>query len=312
MFAGLTDNIHALPAVALAFFGIPGTVFWAYFAGTLLLVIGGVKISKDDVPQAHGLEKIMPFGRLFLAVPMAVFGTEHLTDTADIATIVPRWLPAHTFWVYLVGVALIAAALSLIIKIQSRLAATLLGIMLCSFVALIHIPNIIAHPGDRFFWAVGLRDIAFSGGAFAFAASQRKDRRGDELPWLVTMARFFVAIPAVFFGVEHFLHPTFAPGVPLQKTTPLWVPGRLFWAYLGGAVLIAVGACLIVNKRARPAATYVGIMILLLVLFIYLPILVSSPSDIVAINYFVDTLAFSGAALVLANALGERTAANVS
>ena len=45
-------------------------------------------------------------------------------------------------------------------------------------------------------------------------------------------------------------------------------------------------------------------MILILVLFIYLPIVAADPSDIGnGLNYIVDTLAFSGAALVLADAL---------
>lgn len=61
------------------------------------MVIGLIKISKDELPQMHGFEKIMPFGRLFLAIPMGLLGTEHHTNTADIANIVPRWMPAHIF-----------------------------------------------------------------------------------------------------------------------------------------------------------------------------------------------------------------------
>jgi hypothetical protein len=58
--------------------------------------------------------------------------------------------------------------------------------------------------------------------------------------------------------------------------------------------------------KPRLAATYLGIMILLLVLFIYLPILFSNPSDIGnGLNYVVDTLAFSRASLVLADAISE-------
>jgi len=127
---------------------------------------------------------------------------------------------------------------------------------------------------------------------------------------LLTLARFFLGVPALFFGVEHFLHPTFALGVPLEKITPEWIPGRLFWAYLAGTVLIASGACIVANRKTRGAATYRGIVILLLVLFVNLPLLIASPKDIVSLNYFFDTLAFSGAALALADASGERTAAS--
>ena len=68
------------------------------------------------LPPRRGLEKILPFGRLFFAMPMGVFGTEHLVDTAEIAALVPSWMPAHLFWTYLVGIALIAAALSITLK----------------------------------------------------------------------------------------------------------------------------------------------------------------------------------------------------
>lgn len=311
MLCNLLDVARANLTVSIAVLGVPGVVFCAYFAGVVLLIIGLVKIIKDELPQAHGLDKIMPFGRLFLAIPMAVFATEHFTDTADIANIVPQWMPAHKFWAYLVGFALLAAALSITVKIQSRLAAMLLGVMFCCFVLLIHAPNIVANAGNRIVWAVGLRDVAFSGGAFAFAGSQMRTKRAGGVPVLVTVARFLIGIPAVFFGVEHFLHPTFAPGVPLGKIIPEWIPGRLLWAYLAGAVLVGAGLCILVNKKTRLAATYLGVMILLLVLFVYLPILAASPSDIVSVNYFFDTLAFSGAVLVLGDASNERTAEHI-
>jgi hypothetical protein len=45
-------------------------------------------------------------------------------------------------------------------------------------------------------------------------------------------------------------------------------------------------------------------MVLLLVLFIYLPIVIANPADIGnGLNYLVDTLALSGSALTLAGAL---------
>ena len=294
--------------VLLAAVWIPGAAFWMYFAAAVLLAIGLPIILKNEVPNARGLDKILPFGRLFYAIPMAVFGVEHFCFPEEIGELVPSWIPAHPFWVYLVGIALISAALSIVVKKQAWLAATLLGIMFCLFEVLMNVPGVVANPRDRFAWALTLRDLAFSGGAFAFAGTQIKARPTAGVPGLVSLGRFFVAIPAVFFGVEHFLHPEFAPGVPLEKVTPTWIPGRLFWAYLAGAVLLAAGSSLIVNKKARLAATCLGIMILLLVLIVYLPILVSDPKSIaIGLNYFFDTLAFSGAILLLADALPKES-----
>jgi uncharacterized membrane protein len=305
-FVGLADANLAVWSAPL---GMPSDVFWVYVSGCVLMVIGLIKISKDELAQARGIEKIMPFGRLCYAIPLAVFGSEHFSDTGAIATMVPSWISAHLFWVYLVGVALIAAALSITLKVQSRLAAALLGIMFCSFVVLMDIPAVVAQPGDRFSWTLALRELAFASGAWAFAGSQMSPKRAGGAPALVTFARIVIGIAAVFYGVEHFLHPALATGVPLEKIMPEWIPGRLFWAYLAGAVLIASGVCLVANKRAREAATYLGVMILLLVLFEYLPMLIASPKDMVSLNYFFDTLFFGGAVLLLADACGERSAA---
>jgi uncharacterized membrane protein len=295
---------HANAAMALLVLGIPGTVFWPYFSGAALLMIGLSIIIKSELPHAHGLDKLLPFGRLFYTIPMAVFGAEHFTSTRFIMRIVPSWIPAHRFWVYLVGTALLAAAICITVKRMAALAALLLGIMLFLFVLLMHIPNVVANPGNRILWVVALRDTAFSGGAIAFAGAHMKGWCASSRQVLMTIARFFIAVPAVFFSVEHFLHPGFVPGVPLEKITASWVPARFFWAYLAGAVLFAAGASIMMKKQARLAATCLGMMILLLVLFVYMPTLVSHPSDIAKeLNYVVDTLAFSGAAFLLADAL---------
>ena len=310
MSSAFLEGAHVDFAPAIAVFGLPGIVFWGYFAAAAVLVVGLVKIFNDELPQARGIDKIMPFGRLCFATPLAVFGTEHFTDTSDIATMVPSWIPVHTFWVYLVGVALLAAALSIAVKVQSRLAATLLGVMFFSFVVLMDIPAALAEPNNRIAWTLALRELAFASGGFAFAGARMSAKHAGRAPVLVTVARYCIGVTAVFYGVEHFLHPTFATGVPLEKIMPEWIPGRLFWAYIAGAVLIASGACLVANKKTRQAATYLGLMILLLVLFEYLPMLLASPEDIVSLNYFFDTLFFSGAVLVLADACGERTSAS--
>jgi hypothetical protein len=106
---------------------------------------------------------------------------------------VPSWMPAHLFWAYFVGCALFAAATSLTVRKFVRLSFTLLGLMFFLFVCMMPIPNPLADPKNRFAWAYALRDLSFAGGAWALAG------------------RIVIAIAAIFFAVEFFLHPEFAP-----------------------------------------------------------------------------------------------------
>jgi uncharacterized membrane protein len=287
------------------------TAFWMYVCALLVSIIGLIKIF-GELRQENGVDKIMPFGRLFFAIPLAVFGSEHFTLTANIAALVPRWIPAHTFWVYLVGVAFICAAFSIAVLVQARLAAALVGMTLLIFVLIMDMPGVAAHPGNRFFWALALRQLAFSGGAFAFAMSAwsigpREPSPTRWKPVLAAVPRFFVGIPSLFYGVEHLLHPEYVPGIPLQKLTPDWIPGRILLSYFVGVILIVASICLLVNKKARMAATALGLTILLTVLWIYLPMLIVAPKDVVALNFFFDTLLFCGAILLLANAIDRQT-----
>jgi uncharacterized membrane protein len=301
-------------ALALSFapFALPATVFWMYGCAALVFIAGSVKVF-HELPQEHGVEKIMPFGRLFFAIPMAVFGSEHFTSTAAIAALVPRWIPAHTFWVYLVGLGFICAGLSIAVLVQARLAAALVGMTLLIFVCVMDLPAAVANPQNRFMWTLALRELAFSGGAFAFAMSpwstrSRRPWPGQASPW-AAFPRFFIGVASLFYGVEHLLHAAYVPGVPLEKLTPEWIPGRIFLSYFVGVVLILAGVCLLANKKARMAATYLGLTILLTVLWIYLPMLLAAPKDVLALNFFFDTLLFCGAVLLLANAMEKEPAA---
>ena len=226
-------------------------IFWPCVAGVVFLALGFFAVRKE-LSRAIGLDKLIELGHVFFAVPLAVFGAEHLAGAQFVMQAVPTWMPGRLFWAYFVGFALVAAALSIILMQHVRWSATLLGIMIFLFVLMIHLPRVVANPKDRFAWAVMLRDLAFAAGAWTLAG------------FPITLTRLCVAIPLMFFGVEHFLHPEFAPGVPLEKLTPDWVPVRAFFGYFTGAVLLVAGAAILVNKQARAAATWLGMWITLL------------------------------------------------
>ena len=277
-------------------------IFWPWFAGLLFLAAGLIAIRKEWF-AAGGLDKIVVLGRVFYAVPLAMFGAEHLAGPRILAQLVPAWIPARLFWAYFVGFALLAAAISLILSKYEQLSLTLLGIMFFLFVILVHLPRVAANPNDRISWAVVLRDLAFAGGAWALAGSQLRKDRPRESKWMIVIGRLTIAIALLFFASEHFLHPASAPGVPLEKVTPAWIPFAPLWGYLTGAVLLVAGVAILLDKRTRIAAAWVGLMMLLLTLIIYTPIFAraAKPSEMIeGVNYVADTLFFGGTVLLLA------------
>jgi uncharacterized membrane protein len=293
------------PSYAAAFFGVPNIAFWPYLEIAILLGVALVTIPRN-VTGREERNKTEIFGRLFLAIPMGAFGVDHFIFPKVVEAIVPSWLPWHSFWAYLVGVALLAAALSITLKKYAVLAATLLGAMIFSFVLLIHIPNVAPRTGNRILWAVLSRDLCFSAGAFAFAISEAKQFRYKRP--IAHVIRLVIGISAVFFGVEHFLHRELAPVVPLDLRMPSWMPCQATIAYLTGVVLVTSGLSMVANWKARAAAAWLGIFVALVVLLVYAPIVIAKPSDIDnGLNYFVDTLAFSGAVLLVSRILSQRS-----
>jgi len=175
-------------------------------------------------------------------------------------------------------------------------------------VAMMDIPGALADRGNRFAWTLLLRELAFGGGGWLLAAAaMRKEGGGRGVSGLVMVGRVLAGIAAIFYGVETFLHPLGMPGIPLEKLMSDWIPGRMIIGYLTGAILVVGGVGILVGKT-RMAATYLGTWIVLLVVFVYGPILIASlanPSTTVKVeglNYFFDTMLFGGAILALASA----------
>ncbi|WP_214072306.1 hypothetical protein [Mucilaginibacter sp. dw_454] len=122
--------------------------------------------------------KLIPLGRYFFAIDILVAGIMHFLYMPFVAMLVPAWLPWHTFWGYLAGVALIASALGIILNIQLKLAANLLGAIIFIWFITLHIPRAIADPvsGNGNEIVSVFEALAFSGIAFLIAANAKVKR----------------------------------------------------------------------------------------------------------------------------------------
>jgi len=306
------ESMHAY--LLATFFGLSGTAAGMCSAGIALLLIGGWA-AKNDFAQARGLEKIVALGNLCFALPLAVFGALHLFGPQFVKDLVPKYMPGRMFWVYFVGAALIAASLSIATKIGVRWSGLLVGIMMFMFVGMLYLPFALTHLHARITWTIVFRESSFGGAGWILAATAKNGWSGRGRSTLLTVGRVCVTMALIFFGIEHFLHPFGLPGVPLQKEMPAWLPGRVLIDYVTGAALLAAAGSILLNRRTRTVATCVGGWLLLMVLVIYLPVLITALSQpaigvqIEGINYFADTLLFTGVILAVASAAPRSDAA---
>src|SRR5581483_9089175 len=98
-------------------------------AGIALFLIG-ILAARNDIAKARGLDKIVAFSNLCVAIPLAVFGALHLSGVQFVLGGVPEYMPWRLFWAYFVGFALIAASLSIAMKVGVRWSSLLFGIMM--------------------------------------------------------------------------------------------------------------------------------------------------------------------------------------
>ena len=295
-------------ALAVSFFQLSRVPLAMCVAGILVSLIA-LWAARTDLALARPLDKIVALGNLAFAAPMAVFGALHIWGVDFVRSIVPPYMPWPLFWAYFVGVALIAASLSIAARVLIRWSGLLLALMMLLFVVMLDIPGVVSTPGDRFSWTLLLRELAFASGGWLFAAPIY---HGRFKTILITAGRIVIAITCLFYGVEQLLHPHSRPVVPLEKMMPDFIPAQLVIGYLTAAILLGAGAFMLLGKRTRFAATLLGAWTLLVVLIVYGPILIDALStadvgaNVEGINYFFDTLYFGGAVLALAQR-GPRT-----
>jgi uncharacterized membrane protein len=183
--------------------------------------------------------------------------------------------------------------------------------MLLCFEALMNIPAVVAAPHNRLIWSLAVREFSFSWGALSFAAMHTQEWRTTGTHWLISLARVVLGIALSVFAMEYFRHPELLPGVPLEQLTPHFIPAHLLWGYLTGVAYGVAGVCLLINKKARSAATWVGLFVLCVVICFCVPFMLQYGLDVGrGLNVPADTLVLSGGMLCLAGSLREHSASS--
>ena len=172
--------LHNIPAQAKA-------VTWPIYVWNNEFKL--MTLSSGAFAVAASLGSGGPEDRLFtnfacygIALTCATFGSEHYMATQFCADLVPAWIPAHMFWAYFGGTALIAAGVGMMLNILARPAAWLLGLMIFIWFLILHIPRAVAdlHGNDGNELTSVFEALSFSGIAFILSKTlpKKKSRLG--------------------------------------------------------------------------------------------------------------------------------------
>jgi uncharacterized membrane protein len=164
------------------------------------------------------------------------------------------------------GLLLIAGGAGLLLARWRALAAGLAAIWVGLWALLLHVPHILAEPNvgsllglaETTFMALGLATLTGW-----FDSSRR-----------ALFHRIGLGLCLIAFGASHFVYADFTAAM-----VPSWLPQRLGFAYLTGAIHALMGACLLVGVRVRMAAMLEAIMMSSFVLLVHIPGVALYPQD---------------------------------
>lgn len=124
---------------------------------------------------------------------------------------------------------------------------------------------------------------------------------------LIQPGRIIFAVGIIGLAVLQFIMGDYIIGRPPAISWPAWAitfPGKLFWAYLSASLLIIAGIAIIFNKKARLAAIFIAVMIIVYSFII---------RDLTAMADWINaykSLALAGGALIVAASLSKNVNEN--
>jgi uncharacterized membrane protein len=239
---------------------------------------------------------------IFYAVALIAFGVVQFIFGNLIAGRPPSWpafLPGQLSAVYATGGLLIITGITVIVNWNPKWGLFCVAAFILLWSALQNIYATIFNLDYGFPLTGAGKAITLGSGALlvaSFFITQQKNTDSQFDYWIVRLAglcRYFTGFFLVASGVQHFLFADF-----VKFILPAWIPGQLFWVYLAGVALAAVGVALLTGIKSQLAALMGACMIFTWVVILHIPRAIADPtlSEVAAVF---EALAFSAILLLL-------------
>ena len=207
---------------------------------------------------------------------------------------VPQWLPWRAPLAYASGLLLLAGGIGMLVKRTAIPCAVAMAAYMLSWVLLLQVPRVIQAPGDLGMW-LGFAESSwlFCGGWIVY-----EKLSGPRTGWNIVVTRILFGIACLILGASHFVFTDATVGM-----IPVWIPGRVGFAYLTGAGHFATGLAILSGVLPRLAATAEACMICTFVLLVHIPGVIAAPGSRLQWTMVFVALALAGSAWAMAESL---------
>ncbi len=141
-----------------------------------VMILASVNNDEPVIPWITD-DRGLRIARTLFGLACLVFGVSHFAFLDITAGMIPAWWPAHRLFAGLTGAGHLLAGVALITGILKRTAVRLEALMMSLFVAIVHIPMLLAHPKPedlQLDWTMLFVAISLAASAWAIAGGLRE------------------------------------------------------------------------------------------------------------------------------------------
>ena len=102
---------------------------------------------------------------------LLLFAGVHFQYHDFIAAMIPSWIPLAALWPWFTASANLAVGLCFLTGKKAQIGGALLGAMFASWVPIVHLPRVLAAPGNAEEWTAGGLAVTLAGAAWMVAGS---------------------------------------------------------------------------------------------------------------------------------------------
>ena len=247
--------------------------------------------------------RITGMGHVVFAAAICGLGVLSLLsgDFAYVWQPVPQGIPWRESFAYLSGAIMFATGLGLFFKRTVTPASFVLTVYSLVWLLVLHVPHVVATPSQEVTWGGCAEILTLVAGGWILYTSVAVPHDRFYFDFLtgtkamhIAQCLFALALPLI--GLEHLIY-----AQPTADMVPAWLPDRLGLAYMTGIAHIAAGVAIFFAILPRLAAALETLMMGIFTLFVWVPMVASTPAQRFAWTGLLISTAITAAAWIVAD-----------